>query len=279
MQYVYLAGPISGISYNKSTNWRTHTIAKLPKWISTLSPLRGKEFLECESSIKNSYENSALASAKGINTRDYNDVKRSSAVFVNLLGAAKISIGTVMEIAWARAFQKPVVCVMEKNNIHHHAMLDYACGYIVETPEDGYLILINLLGNDEQIIRYNNSLKDAKVVPMKDSPDKKEKTFWDDLKELELEDWKRRYKEQGIRQYPCTQPNIWKPQNSPIKQYFTKDDLCNTKLNTTFAGIDKTETITDTIDNKPQPSESNKKLIDKVKQIMAYHNTISILKK
>lgn len=151
---VYLAGPITGTTYEECTEWR-EKVKEMVDWsISTLSPMRGKQFIKERSSsigIVMSYEDSPLASGKGINTRDYNDVRRADAIFVNFLGADKVSIGTVMEIAWARAFSIPVVCVMEKDNIHQHAMLNYACGYIVETLEEGVAVLEALLLPDSKV--------------------------------------------------------------------------------------------------------------------------------
>lgn len=94
---VYLAGPITGLTWGESTDWREY----VKNYISTLSPLRGKQRLREIAGnipIMDSYEDHPLTTAKGINTRDYNDVKRADAIFVNFLGAKKVSIGTVMEI-------------------------------------------------------------------------------------------------------------------------------------------------------------------------------------
>lgn len=153
MQYkVYLAGPITGLDYKGATNWRNEVRDKVGPYIGTYSPLRGKEFLGRATAIADHYDGSVMAGVKGINTRDYNDVVTSDAVFVNFLGSKKVSIGTVMEIAWAKAHNVPVVCVMEEDNIHHHAMLDYACGYIVDNLEEGVEVLKALLFSDNQLI-------------------------------------------------------------------------------------------------------------------------------
>jgi nucleoside 2-deoxyribosyltransferase len=153
---VYLAGPIAGCTYGECTDWREGVRRAAPASIHTLSPMRGKQRLkeiEAGSTIKGVYEQNPLTSAKGINTRDFNDVRRADAVFVNFLGAKKVSIGTVMEIAWARAFSKPVVCVMESDNVHRHTMLEYACGYIVETLDEGVEVLATILGTDNQLLK------------------------------------------------------------------------------------------------------------------------------
>jgi nucleoside 2-deoxyribosyltransferase len=154
MNRVYLAGPITGCSYNECTDWRQSIRDAVGPHIQTFSPMRGKERLkekEAGSVIKDHYTDSALTTVKGINTRDHNDVKRADALFVNLLGAKRVSIGTVMEIAWARAYSKPIICIMEEDNIHHHSMLNYSCGYIVDTLAEGVEILNVLLSSDQEL--------------------------------------------------------------------------------------------------------------------------------
>ena len=59
-------------------------------------------------------------------TRDFNDVKRCDAILVNLLGAKSASLGTVMELGWAYALQKPVVVAIEPIGNPHdrHPMIE-----------------------------------------------------------------------------------------------------------------------------------------------------------
>ena len=152
--YVYLAGPITGLTFGECTDWRDQVRDAVPDFIQTVSPMRGKQRLKEIAEnlpILDSYEDNPLTSSKGINMRDYNDVKRSSVIFVNFLGAKRVSIGTVIEIAWAFQMQKPVICVMEPDNIHQHSMLNHACGYIVPTLEAGIQLLISTIADDKQI--------------------------------------------------------------------------------------------------------------------------------
>lgn len=151
---VYLAGPITGCSYSECTNWRELVKEKVSEHIDTLSPMRGKENLARFSNpngILDAYPETALSTYNAINARDYFDVQRSDAIFVNLLGAKKVSIGTVMEIAWARAFSKPVILVMEEDNIHRHSMLLYPCGFQVKTLEEGIEVLKAVIGPDKAL--------------------------------------------------------------------------------------------------------------------------------
>lgn len=142
---LYCAGPISGVSYGNSTDWREYIANKLPTHIKAVSPMRGKKYLVHEKSIKDSYEDHPLSCQKGITCRDRMDVMRCDMVLVNFLGADRVSIGSVMEIAWADAWRKPIIVVMEKNNIHSHAMLKEVSGFIVSDLDEAIMIATAVL--------------------------------------------------------------------------------------------------------------------------------------
>jgi nucleoside 2-deoxyribosyltransferase len=143
---VYLAGPITGQSYEGATDWRKDVIEKLPPEISGFSPLRSKIYLLEETSIADSYEQIVMSSQRGIYARDHYDCQRCDAIFVNLLGAERVSIGTVMEIAWGVAYNKPIILAMEEDgNLHDHAMIREACPLTVRSIDEGIHILTSLL--------------------------------------------------------------------------------------------------------------------------------------
>ena len=142
---LYLAGGISGLSYQESVDWRQQVISKLPAHIIGISPMRGKNYLSGEGKIKGSYELHPLSSQRGIMTRDHFDVRRSHAILANLLGASKVSIGTVMEIAWGHSLQKPVILAMEDENVHNHPMIREASGFVVPSLDDAITIAIAVL--------------------------------------------------------------------------------------------------------------------------------------
>lgn len=142
---LYLAGPITGISFDGCTDWREYVASKLPAHIKGVSPMRGKNYLSKEKKVKDSYEDQPLSCSKGITCRDRFDTTRCDMVFVNFLGAKKASIGTVMEIAWADMLRKPVVIVMEPDNVHNHSMIRESAGFIVSTLDEGILIATAVL--------------------------------------------------------------------------------------------------------------------------------------
>lgn len=153
---VYLAGPITGLTFGDATDWRNDVKKMLPPWIHTLSPLRGKQYLEERSSrdgrILDSYENYPLSSARGITTRDRWDATRCNVLLVNLLGATRVSIGTVEEIGWADAKRIPTILVMEdEGNLHDHSMIRESVGFRVNSLSQAVEILIALLSTDQQL--------------------------------------------------------------------------------------------------------------------------------
>lgn len=157
---VYLAGPISGVSYEDSVGWREYAVARFQPYIAALSPLRAKKYLSGIKEIPTFfgadytglYSPTPLSTPQGIFCRDYNDCTRADAILVNLLGSTKVSIGTVMEIAWAHSARTPVIAVMEPNNPHDHPMIRQAMPFIVPTVDEGIeLVKAILLPESHQL--------------------------------------------------------------------------------------------------------------------------------
>lgn len=145
---VYLAGPITGLTYNGTVEWRQEAIDTFKQYnIQGLSPMRAKEYLAGNNDIiGDSYEDTVLSSQRGIYARDKFDCHRCDLVLVNMLGAKKVSIGTVMEIAWAASNNTPIVLVMEKEgNIHEHSMLKEACPFRVDNLKEALRTTLAIL--------------------------------------------------------------------------------------------------------------------------------------
>ena len=133
---VYLAGPITGQSYDGATGWREDATRRFgERGIVGLSPMRGKRYLKGVPHIGDSYEETILSGAKGITACDRWDCMRCDVLLVNFIGAERVSIGTCMEIAWADAYRKPIVVAMEKNDWHDHAMIREVTGFLCPSLE------------------------------------------------------------------------------------------------------------------------------------------------
>jgi hypothetical protein len=144
---VYLAGPITGLNYGGCTDWRKYAIAELaPHGIKGLSPMRGKEYLEGLDWISGTGEEyahmSVLSTGRAVMTRDRFDCTRCSMVLMNLIGAKQVSIGTMMELAWADGARVPVVCAIEpEGNVHEHMMVREAIGFRCASLEEALLMV------------------------------------------------------------------------------------------------------------------------------------------
>jgi nucleoside 2-deoxyribosyltransferase len=149
---VYLAGAIAGLSGADAIDWRNQAVEDLKlRGVEALSPMRAKDVLRNRtiSGNFNDYKDlGAFFTSRGIMTRDFNDVKRCDALLVNLLGLEKPSLGTIMELAWAFAFQKPAVIAIEKTGNPHdgHPMIFEAIPFRVETLEEAIDSVAIILG-------------------------------------------------------------------------------------------------------------------------------------
>ena len=158
---VYLAGPIAGRSYDGATTWRDNAVRLLAAHgIDGLSPMRAKEYLRGVerdtgfSATCDEYGHFPMSSPRAIMTRDRFDATRCDVLLVNLLGAERISVGTVMEIAWADLRRTPIVAVIEPDgsNVHEHAMVGEAIGFRAATLEQGIEIVAAILARPGQRI-------------------------------------------------------------------------------------------------------------------------------
>ncbi|WP_210161624.1 nucleoside 2-deoxyribosyltransferase [Rhodopseudomonas sp. B29] len=151
---VYLAGPITGLTYDGAEDWRQAAKLDLAAaGIKALSPLRAKDYLRnLPGRISGTGEEYAhlgvLSTPRGVMTRDRFDATRCDCLLVNLLGAERVSIGTVMEIAFADACRTPIVCAMEPSgNPHEHMMIAEAVGFRVTSLTEALHIVKAIADN------------------------------------------------------------------------------------------------------------------------------------
>lgn len=151
---IYLAGPITGLTHDEARyGWRAEFAEMLDRMgldhISCNSPMRGKEFLKDHGILSSGhdYPDHAMATAEGITTRDYNDVRECSAMVACYLESGnRPSLGTAAEFGFCWALQKPIVTVGPADEINvRHLMLHRMSGYRVDTLEEAAVIVAHLL--------------------------------------------------------------------------------------------------------------------------------------
>lgn len=151
-KYVYLAGPITGVSYGDTMDWRKTAQGLFVPGIMGISPMRMKEFLSRKRKIGHSYpEHAIMGAARAICTRDKHDCTHADAVLAYLPKslaekAGYPSLGTTKELGWASAFSIPTVIVSDDKRLTDHPLFEGDMGWIVPTLEDGCTAINALLG-------------------------------------------------------------------------------------------------------------------------------------
>lgn len=146
---VYLAGPISGCSFNGCNDWREDWIAEFDDGgnIECLSPMRGKkQYLKDLQAIPD-HLSMPLCTPQAIMSRDYFDANRADVIVFNMLGVKTRSIGTIMEAAWGYTRHTPMVWIIEADgsNPHEHAMLNQCMSFRTQDEEEAKHIVRAIL--------------------------------------------------------------------------------------------------------------------------------------
>jgi len=122
---------VSGFLYKNVYQYYEETSRILSSYgYTVLNPLLGKGILVEEEELKSSGYEYSIIKDHAIFNRDRWMVKQSDIVFANLTEAKKVSIGTMMELAWAYDRGKHVVVCMQEDNIHSHAFVNGAAHII-----------------------------------------------------------------------------------------------------------------------------------------------------
>lgn len=152
---IYLCGPMTGLNLKEAKyGWRQDVHSVLRKsGIACYSPLRHlrpeeMEEPEMTSMNPNGAGVCAQSTPRGLTERDRFDVLRADLIFCNLLGATRISVGSMIELGWADANRIPIVGVMEKDNIHAHGMVTAICSWIVPTLLEGIGVVQDLFSSE-----------------------------------------------------------------------------------------------------------------------------------
>lgn len=150
---VYLSGPITGCTYEGCTDWREYAAQFFAAvGIRAISPMRAKDYLkqlaDPISGHGREYAHMGVFSTpSAVVTRDRFDTQRTDIVLMNLFGADRVSIGTMVELGWADAARVPVVGVIEhQDNIHDHMFVNQLIGFRVATLDEALHVVRATLG-------------------------------------------------------------------------------------------------------------------------------------
>ena len=122
---IYLADPITGQTGEEVISRYEEKIAILTDFGYTVyQPMLGKMQLRTEVEFKSGGYDHPIANDHAIFERDHWMVTMADVILVDLSNSgARVSIGTMMEMAWASHLGKHVVLVLPHGNVHDHAFV------------------------------------------------------------------------------------------------------------------------------------------------------------
>ena len=149
MKSIYLAGPISGESYEGVMAHINKRRWILEPHYEVLHPMTGKSYLRTETKFKAVGYDNPVSTNRAIVGRDHWMVNQCDILYADLINTEIVSIGTVCEIAWAYEMRKLVILALEEVNIHQHAFVLEMADTIFPSVEEANLYLIKLAGGIE----------------------------------------------------------------------------------------------------------------------------------
>jgi hypothetical protein len=149
---IYLSGPMTGKTMAEALDWRRHAAEALTDaGFNVLDPLRGLSAVYKPNDILGgtSGEHELGMLNHSWFMRDKFDVMQADILLVNLCGASKVSIGTVMEIAWAFIKGTYIIIAIEPegDNPHHHIFVNECACKLTDTPKDGVDYILTTFKN------------------------------------------------------------------------------------------------------------------------------------
>lgn len=151
---VYLAGPVLGNTFEEASGWRQKAARALSfHGLHGISPVRA----ETPNGDVYDFGTKVPGGSHAIGSKNLFDVQSADAILAYFplydchtpyaaFVSPATSKGTLIELAWARAFNKATILVTEDTRISDHPVVRFCAGWSVKTLEEGVTICTELLG-------------------------------------------------------------------------------------------------------------------------------------
>lgn len=155
---VYLAGPITGCTWEEANDWRTTVIHNLGHAnIKGISPLRCEPLVGSRYAM--GYEDPKFGTSRSIAAKNFFDVQACDMLLAYMpltrredgttagLPQQQHSKGTLCELAWGFALRKPTILVTDDLNLAQHPVVNACAGWLLDNLEDGIEVCIGILAD------------------------------------------------------------------------------------------------------------------------------------
>jgi len=147
---IYIAGSISGQEANAVLDYFGDMKKLLTDFgYEVLSPMTAKGYFRNSTEYKAHGYDMPVSTNHAIVERDRWMVSICDILYCNLTMAKIVSIGSVMELAWAHHMGKHTIVAMPQDNIHMHAFVIEAADILFHTHEE-VIDYLRLLGGGLQ---------------------------------------------------------------------------------------------------------------------------------
>lgn len=149
MKTVYLAGSITDCNTGEANNWRQFMQKTLAQHgIRGISPLR------CEPLHGERYALSSqdprFGTAKAIASKNFLDVQLCDMTCCYMprdINERRLSVGTLMELAWAHALRKPTILVSDYPFVTEHPVVQANASWTLATLAEACDVIIGVMGD------------------------------------------------------------------------------------------------------------------------------------
>ena len=149
-KYIYLAGPIAGLTEEEATTWRYDVNLMLPDNIIGISPLRCEPLKEGMVYTDDGATDKMWSDPRAINSKNWLDTESSDLVLAYLpkeMNDRRPSIGTIIEIGWSIGLKKPLIVVSDDKQIMEHPLIECNAAWRLDELDDAVEVIIGLFGD------------------------------------------------------------------------------------------------------------------------------------
>jgi nucleoside 2-deoxyribosyltransferase len=149
-KFIYLAGPIAGLTETEATEWRHEVRSLLPHNVVGISPLRceplelGKVYTDDGATDK------MWSDPRAINAKNWLDTESADLVLAYLpkeMNDRRPSIGTIIEIGWTIGLKKPLIVVSDDKQVLDHPLIECNAAWRFDNLPDAIEVIAGLFGD------------------------------------------------------------------------------------------------------------------------------------
>jgi nucleoside 2-deoxyribosyltransferase len=148
MKFVYLAGSITGATYGEANDWRFDFGVRLQRiGVTGVSPLRCEPIRGATYSPTNA--DPKFGTARAIASKNKLDVQTCDLTLCYMpqsVNAARLSLGTIIELAWATAFGKPTILVTDYPLLQAHPVVQANASWLLTDLDEAFEVIEGIFG-------------------------------------------------------------------------------------------------------------------------------------